>query len=192
MCCLMRVSTNNSSLMDEAMREWSKDTYYDGGLVNVFKGVGVGLEAIRGSAQAVFSLNGAGHGCSPESWVAAVKGVTTLYNWGLRLTSTKDADPSFGVLGSVPRWTAEHMSEPCEESIVGENGHAIDLTLFCWASAPMGLLKAEAMVISDRREKVETPVDEFRSRVRDVLTEYDEPACVCGCNDDCGEESEGG
>ncbi len=167
MCCMMQVTTNYAALMDEAMREWSKDTYHHRGPYGALKEEGVALQAERGGAAAVFKLDGHGHFTSPESWVAAVKGVVTLYNWGLKL-NTPSLSSDVGA-----RWTLEHLGQPCPQRIVANNGHAVDLSLFCYGGAPMGLNKAESMVMDDHKER----------------HEGDEDECSCGCNDNCGEET---
>lgn len=164
MCCVMQITTNFASLMDEAIRLWSEDTYHPSGPYQALKEKGVTLEAELGAAHAVFSLTGIGHDTSPESWVAAVKGVVTLYNWGLKLNQP---DPD------VARWTLEHLGEPCEQRVVADSGHPVDLTLFCRGGAPMGLGKAEAAVIDEHNER------------------HGADECICGCNDNCGAETVG-
>lgn len=168
MCCIMQVRTNCPDLMDEALREWAADTQPPNGPWAVLKSECVFLNAEKGRGRAVFTLEGSGHHVSPESWVAAVKGVTTLYNWGLKL----NYDAVMTADDFAPLWVAEQLSDPCPDRTVGEGGHAIDLTAFCWAAGPMGVLKAEAMVMSDRQERVGR-----------------DNGCTCGCNDDCGDES---
>ncbi len=174
MCCMMDITTNSAPLMDEAVQAWSKDTYHPRGPMYALKDEGVTLAHSKGSQTAVFTLTGNGHNTSPESWVAAVKGIVTLYHWGLRLNPSKPTyQGRIKVADDAARWTLTHLGEPCDKRIVADNGLPVDLSLFCRGGSPMGLGKAESMVMDERVERHEND---------------DDDECVCGCNDDCGEE----
>ncbi len=161
MCCIMQIATSSATLMEEAMEAWTKDTHHEGGPAAVLREEGVKLDWRQGGAIASFNLTGTGHHTSPESWVAAVKGMVTLYNWGVKLNPDSPS-PESGRWHGQSRWVAEQLGQPCAQRIVGENGHPIDLQMLCWGGAPMGPMKAQSMVMDEQG---------------------DDDECACGCND---------
>lgn len=171
MCCMMQITTNSAKLMDEAVDEWAKDTYHPRGPYQALREEGVTFHHDSGQPGAVFTLTGNGHHTSPASWVAAVKGMVTLYNWGLRLNPDSPS-PESGRWHGQARWVAEHLGQPCDQRIVGENGHPIDLQKLCWGGAPMGPMKAQSMVMDEHKERHSLDAD----------------SCSCGCETNCGEE----
>ncbi|KKL80936.1 hypothetical protein LCGC14_1999780 [marine sediment metagenome] len=122
MCCRLIVHGRGRVLREARERVFPLYAGVDYGVPGVL------VEFTDGSAY--FSLSGAGHMVTPESWVYAVKASVSLYNVARALGSPVELI---------------HAGVPCDTKTIGSGGEA-DLSKLCWLGAPASKRKAEHLM----------------------------------------------
>ncbi len=136
MCCRLVVHGREHILREARARVFPLGTLKGerGETTRVFRvGVDCGIPGVLvefTDGSTFFSLSGAGHMVTPESWVHAVEASVSLYNAARALGSPVELI---------------HVGVPCDTKTIGSGGEA-DLSKLCWLGAPASKRKAEHLM----------------------------------------------